>query len=175
MSFPKGLITTQKIIVIKKKIPSVTGLVTTAALNGKMTETENKILDITNLYTKAALNAKVTEVESKIPGITQLRTRTDLNTRHTEIENQITYTTGFITTPEFYILTETSFDGRMKQEAKSLANVQQTLLLSIADKNREKIKRLQTFDLICFNGGRYFGDIDPQNYITYNKFISTNF
>ena len=70
MSFPKGLITTQKIIVIKKKIPSVTGLVTTAALNGKMTETENKILDITNLFTKAALNAKVTEVESKIPGIT---------------------------------------------------------------------------------------------------------
>ena len=37
------------------------------------------------------------------------------------------------------------------------------------------MKRIQTFDLSYFNGGRYFGDIDPKNYITYNKVISTNF
>ena len=90
------------------KISSVTGLVTTAALNAKMTEIENKISDITNLVTKADLNTKVTEAESK---------------KHTQIENKIPYATSFITTPEFYILTETIFDARMKQEPKSLTNV----------------------------------------------------
>ena len=60
---------------IENKIPSVTGLVTTAALNTKATATEieNKILDITNLATKTFLITKLTQVESKIPEITNLQ------------------------------------------------------------------------------------------------------
>ena len=40
-------------------------LVTTAALNTKVTGIENKTPDITNQATKAALNTKAAEVESK--------------------------------------------------------------------------------------------------------------
>ena len=65
----------------------------------------------------------MTEAESKIPNINYLWTRTDLSTKHADIENKIPYATGFITTTEFYILTEAIFDERMKQEAKSLANI----------------------------------------------------
>ena len=46
-----------------------------------------------------------------------------MSTKHAEIENKIPYVTGFITTTEFYILTETIFDERMNQEAKSLAKI----------------------------------------------------
>ena len=49
----------------ENKIPSVTGLMATAALNAKVKEIENKIHDITNLTTKSALNTKVRKVESK--------------------------------------------------------------------------------------------------------------
>ena len=88
-----------------------------------MIEIESKISDITNLVPKSTLNTKVKEAESKIPNITYLWTRTDLSTKHAEIENKIPYVTGFITTTEFYILTETIFDERMKQEAKGLAKI----------------------------------------------------
>ena len=88
-----------------------------------MIEIESKISDITNLVPKSTLNTKVKEAESKIPNITYLWTRTDLSTKHAEIENKIPYVTGFITTTEFYILTGTIFDERMKQEAKSLAKI----------------------------------------------------
>ena len=54
------------------KIPNVTGLVTTVALNTNVTEIENKIRDITNLTTKAALHTKVTKIENKISDITVL-------------------------------------------------------------------------------------------------------
>ena len=48
-----------KITGIENKIPSVTGLVTTAALNTKATEIEYKISDINNLAAKAALIQKL--------------------------------------------------------------------------------------------------------------------
>ena len=52
-----------KIAEIEIKIPSVTGLVTAAALNKKnQAEIETKILDIDNLATKAALNTKATGI-----------------------------------------------------------------------------------------------------------------
>ena len=47
-----------KITEIENKIPSVTGLVTTAALNAKTTEIKNKIPNLTNLAAKDALNTK---------------------------------------------------------------------------------------------------------------------
>ena len=54
---------------------SVTGPVTTAVLNTKITEIENKIPHITNLATNPA------EAESKIPEITNLATKATLSHR----------------------------------------------------------------------------------------------
>ena len=48
---------------IENKIPSITGLVTTTALNATATYTKNKIPDIITLATKAALNAKAAAIE----------------------------------------------------------------------------------------------------------------
>lgn len=41
---------------------------------------ENKVLSITGLVTTTALNTKATENENKIPGITNLATKNTLNT-----------------------------------------------------------------------------------------------
>ena len=58
-------------------------------------------------------------------------------------------TTGFITTPEFNRLTKISFDARMTEARKSLQVKVKTVsqkdtALDVADKNREKVKKLQT-------------------------------
>ena len=79
--------------------------------------------------------------------ITNLATKAALNTKATEIGNKILYSTSFITRPEFNRLTKINFNARMKQEAKSLASTGQVdTALDIADKSREKLKKLQTFD-----------------------------
>ena len=62
-----------KITDIKNRIPSVTGLLTTAAFNAN-TEIESKIFNINNLATKVALNTKAAEIESKIPSVTSVAT-----------------------------------------------------------------------------------------------------
>ena len=50
-----------------KKVLDVSGLVTTTALNRKISEVENKILDTSSLVTKSVPNTKISEVENKIP------------------------------------------------------------------------------------------------------------
>ena len=71
-----------------------------------------------------------------------------LSTKTTEIENKMPHTTTFITTPEFIRLTKVNFDARMKQELKGIASKSQLdAALDMANKNREKIKKLQTFKL----------------------------
>ena len=52
MTGQKGEITKKQ----NKKIPSVTGLVTTASLNVKVTEIENKISDTTDFITTPEFN-----------------------------------------------------------------------------------------------------------------------
>ena len=46
--------------------------------------------------------------------------------------------------------------------------------LDIADKNREKIKKLQTFDLRYFNGRRYFCNYGSQNYLIFQSISKTS-
>ena len=46
--------------------------------------------------------------------------------------------------------------------------------LDIVDKNREKIKKLQTFDLRYFNGRRYFCNDGSQNYLTFQSISKTS-
>ena len=76
-----------KITEIGNKLPSFSGLVTTAALP-----------DITNITTKGALNTKAARGESNILCITYLATKAAINTKVIEIENKIINTTDFITT-----------------------------------------------------------------------------
>ena len=54
-----------KLTEIENKIASVTGSVTTAALNAKAAEIENKVCEITNLATKVDLSTKTIEIEKK--------------------------------------------------------------------------------------------------------------
>ena len=62
----------------------------------------------------------------------------------------------------------------MKEEAKSLANESQLdTALHAADKNREKIKNLQTFDSCYFNGGKYFVNDGSQNYLIFQTIFIT--
>ena len=123
-------------------MPSITGLMTTAALNAKPTEIENKIPDITNLAFKAPLNKNVTQLESKIPEITYLAIKTTLNTKATNIENKMSSTISFITFLEFSRLKKLSFDAKMKESAKNFAiKGQGGVVIDKTDKNGAKIKR----------------------------------
>ena len=80
-----------------------------------------------------------------------------LNTKSAETGNNVPDTTSFIYTSEFKRLTKISFDVRIKEIAKSFASESQVdNALEIADKNREKIKKLQTTDFSCFTGKNYF-------------------
>ena len=45
---------------------SITGLITTAALNTKVTEIENEIANTSTLVRKTDYNTKITEIENKI-------------------------------------------------------------------------------------------------------------
>ena len=76
-----------------KKIPYTSGLVTTTALNTKITEVENKIPDTSSLVTTVVLNAKINKVENKIPD-------------HDK----------YITTPEFNKLTAENVAAKLKQD-----------------------------------------------------------
>ena len=51
-----------KITELKNKIPSISGLATTAAL----TAVENKIPDVSSLVKKTDYNAKISETEKKV-------------------------------------------------------------------------------------------------------------
>ena len=122
-------------------------------LNTKVTESENKVPYITNLATKTALNTKVTKIESKIPDITKLATKAALNTKATEIENKKLDTTSYITTSEFNRLTKISLNARIIEIAKSFASKNHVdNALNMADKNREKIEKIQRFYLSYFIG-----------------------
>ena len=87
-----------------------------------------------------------------------MATKAALNTKATEIENKLRDdTTDFITTLEFNRLTNISFDVRIIEAAKIFACKNQVNnRLYTAGKNREKIKKLQTFDLSYFSGKSYY-------------------
>ena len=62
----------------------------------------------------------------------------------------------------------------MKVAKKSLARkVQVYNVVDIADKNREKIKKLQIFDLSYFNGRRYFDNDGSENYLIFQPIYNT--
>ena len=76
-----------------------------------MNQIKSKIPSITNLATTGALNAKINEVKNKISNITNLATTTAL----TGIANKIPDHSKYIATPEFNKLTAKSFAARLAQ------------------------------------------------------------
>ena len=64
----------KKMEILRKKIPDVSGLVTTTVNKNytKIGKVDNKILDTSGLVTTAVLNTKIKEVEDKIPNVSVL-------------------------------------------------------------------------------------------------------
>ena len=61
-------------------------------------------------------------------------------------------------------MTKINFDTRMAEASKNLATTNQVkTVLDWGDKNREKLKRLQEFDLSYFIGKNYLDDNGSQN------------
>ena len=75
-----------------KKIPDISGSVTTTVLNTKLIQVENKIPDASKLVITSVLNRKTGEVENKIPDRAK-----------------------YITTQEFTRLAAENFAARLKQ------------------------------------------------------------
>ena len=75
----------------------------------KIKNIEDKIPDITKLATTNALNAKTNEIRNKTPNITNLATTTSL----TAAENKIPIHSKYIITPKFNKLTAENFTGRL--------------------------------------------------------------
>ena len=61
------LISIQRLQTLKKKIPEITNLATTAVLYTKASEMENTIPGLADLATKVPHNTKRTAIENKTP------------------------------------------------------------------------------------------------------------
>ena len=70
------------------------------------------------------------------------------------------------TTPEFNIYSETIFDERLKQ-SNLLTKSDFDSVLQCANKNDEKMEKLQTFNLYNFLDENYFTDDGLQNNLTF--------
>ena len=62
----------KKTVDVDKKIPDVSGLVTTTILNTKFSKAEGKIPNTNGLVNTTAFNTKIGQVESKIPDVSGL-------------------------------------------------------------------------------------------------------
>ena len=60
----------KKMVLFIKKIPEVSGLVTSAILNTKIAKVDNKMSDTSGSATTTVLDIKIEEVENKIPDFT---------------------------------------------------------------------------------------------------------
>ena len=86
MDWSKRLITTQKNYRYCKKIPSVTGLVTTTAINTKATEIENKTPDTTGLLllTKINFDRRMNEATEYLASKSQVNPALDVADKNRE-------------------------------------------------------------------------------------------
>ena len=81
-------------LILIKKIPDVSGLVTTTVLNRKIGEVENKISDARDLATTTVLNTKVGEIETKI-FVYGLVKKVDYNAKILDIEGKYCTTSEY--------------------------------------------------------------------------------
>ena len=71
----------EKKMYVDNKILDVTGLVTTAVFNTRISVVENKIPDTNVLVTTTVLNTKINEAEKKIPDVKGLVKKTDYDAK----------------------------------------------------------------------------------------------
>ena len=76
----------RKLVMQTKKNPDTSGLVKKLDYDVKLTEIESKIPSISGLVTTAAL----TSVENKIPNVNNLVKKTDYHPKISEIEKKVT-------------------------------------------------------------------------------------
>ena len=118
---------------------------TTTVLNTKTGEVENKIPVTSDLVTITILNINIGEVENKIRSVTA----TVLRAKIGEIKNKVSDHAKYINTPEFSKFAGSIFDAKSNQ-----ANLPKNSNLNTAEqhanKNKDKIEKLQTFDLSYF-------------------------
>ena len=97
-------------------------------------QVKNKIPSITSLVTTSALNAKINEVKSKIPNITNLATTSAL----TAVGNKISDHSKYITTSEFNKFTLENIAARLAKanlaSKNDIVNFVKRLILVINQK-----------------------------------------
>ena len=98
-----------------------------------------------------------------------------LNTKFGNVENKIHDHARYITTSEFNNVSDSIFDTKLKKT--NLATFSHVNAISqCTNKNKEKIKKLQTLDLSYFLGKLFLGDNGFQNmFVCQPKFSTIDF
>ena len=92
----------------------------------------------------------------------------NLEKKSEEVDKMIPDTIEFIVTQDFNRLTKMNFTARMAEALKNFATKKQVEnAFELGYKNREKIEKLQTFDLSYFVGKTYFDYDGSQNYLIF--------
>ena len=118
---------------------------TTTVLNTKTGEVENKIPVTSDLVTITILNINIGEAENKIRSVTA----TVLRKKIGEIENKVSDHAKNINTPEFNKFAGLIFDAK-SNKANLAKNSNLNTVEQHANKNKDKIEKLQIFDLSYF-------------------------
>ena len=100
----------QKLEMFVKKIPDVSGLLTSSAINTNNGEVENKISDMSSLVTSNVLNIKIGEVQIKIQDTSCLVKKTDFNAKILNIEKK------YFTTSDYNKFTKKILNVKIKEK-----------------------------------------------------------
>ena len=144
----------KKIGDVDKKIPEVTGLVTTTVLDTKIGEVENQIPDTGALVTTTVLDTKIGEVQKKIPDVSGFFKKVDYNMKISDFGKK------YLTTSDYNKFAKEILDAKIKEEGlvdkSDISNLAKnsdldTKLAARAKKadlkaEQDKTTKLQAFD-----------------------------
>ena len=144
----------KKIGDVDKKIPEVTGLVTTTVLDTKIGEVEHQIPDTSALVTTTVLDTKIGEVQKKIPDVSGFVKKADYNTKISDFGKK------YLTTFDYNKFAKEILDAKIKEKGlvdkSDISNLAKTSdldakLAARAKKadlkaEQDKTAKLQTFD-----------------------------
>ena len=139
---------------VDKKIPEVSGLVTTTVLDTKIGEVENQIPDTSALVTATVLDTKIGEVQKKIPDVSGFFKKVDYNMKISDFGKK------YLTTSDYNKFAKEILDAKIKEEGlvdkSDISNLAKnsdldTKLAARAKKadlkaEQDKTAKLQTFD-----------------------------
>ena len=145
-----------KVSNLENKIPNASTLIQTNQYNAskqnlkkKDGDVDNKTPVVSDLMTTTFLNAKTGKAEDKIPDAIGIVTTNFFNTKIGEVENEIPNHNKYITTSEFNTFTSKIYDMKLKQ-ANLAVDSDQNAVLQRGNKDKEKMEKLQKFDLSHF-------------------------